>query len=307
MEVVISGLTLSDGDAVDRLMKRNSRTLGFLPRKALDDYLEKGTVLGARGDSGVLAGYLLYAANPFRFRVVHLCVSDDFREQRIARRLVDELKKTATTQKGIGLHCRRDYSAHGMWNALGFVPLNEKPSRAGTGHTLTFWYLDLAPSERLGLFRADTSEETVDVVVDSQILFDFHEPENDKTKPSKSLLSDFLADAVHSFLTDEIYLEIDRNNDPERREVPSLRGRRGSPVAVGLQVVSPTDLIIRHHELLERQSYVPDRVAGVALASLERMRSVFSEDGLGLTLQSPLRIPGKTFQKIFEHGFSRRS
>ena len=34
----------------------------------------------------------------------------------------------------------------------------------------------------------------------------------------------------------------------------------------GLQVVSPADVIIRHHELLERQSYGPARVAGVALA-----------------------------------------
>lgn len=325
MEVVISELTLSDGDAVDRLMKRNSRTLGFLPRKALDDYLEKGTVLGAKSDTGVLAGYLLYAANPFRFRVVHLCISDDFRAQKIARRLVDELKKTATTQKGIGLHCRRDYLAHHMWPALGFVPLNEKPSRSRAGRTLTFWYLDLAPSERLGLFRANTSDETVDIVIDSQILFDLHEPDNDKTKPSKSLLSDFLADAVRIFLTDEIYLEIDRNKDPERREVsrqhaggfpkinhdlksadhftnvlgelfsgssPSrtsdirhLAKTAASTVRVfvtrdeqllkesaaisdltGLHVLSPTDLFIRHHELLERQSYVPDRVAGVALA-----------------------------------------
>ena len=325
MDVVISGLTPSDGDAVDRLMKRNSRTLGFLPRKALDDYLEKGTVLGAKSDTGVLVGYLLYAANPFRFRVVHLCVSDDFRNQKVARRLVDELKKTATTQKDIGLHCRRDYLAHHMWPALGFVPLNEKPARSGTGHTLTLWYLDLAPGERLGLFRANTSDETVDVVVDSQILFDFHEPENDKTKPSKSLLSDFLAGAIHIFLTDEIYLEIDRSKDPKRREVsrqyaggfpkidhdaksaehfthvlggllpgstPSRRSdirhlakTAASTVRVfvtrdeqllkesasisnltGLHVLSPTDLIIRHHELLERQSYVPDRVAGVGLA-----------------------------------------
>ena len=324
MEIVISGLTLSDGDAVDGLMKRNSRTLGFLPRKALDDYLHKGTVLGARGDTGVLAGYLLYAANPFRFRVVHLCVSDDFRNQKIARRLVDELRKTATTQKGIGLHCRRDYSAHHMWPTLGFVPLDEKPSRSGTEHTLTFWYFDLAPSDRLGLFRANTSDEAVDVVVDSQILFDFHEPESDKTKPSKSLLSDFLADSLRIFLTDEVYLEIDRNEAPGRREMsrrhaagfpkidhdlqsadhftsvlsallpgstPSrqsdirhLAKTAASTVRVfvtrdekllkesaaisnltGLRVLSPTDLIIQHHELLERQSYAPGRVAGVTL------------------------------------------
>lgn len=41
--------------------------------------------------------------------------------------------------------------------------------------------------------------------------------------------------------------------------------------------------------------------------SLKRMRSVFREDGLGLTLQSPLRIPGETFRRMFEHGFSRQS
>ena len=325
MKVDILALTPADADAVDGLMKRNSRTLGFLPRKALDDYLEKGTVLGARSDTGVLAGYLLHAANPIRFRVVHLCVSDDFRNEGIARRLVEELKRSATTQKGIRLHCRRDYPAHHMWPALGFVPLDEKPSRSGAGHILTFWYLDLAPSDRLGLFRANTSDETVDVVVDSQILFDFHEPEDDKTKPSKSLLSDFLADSLRIFLTDEIYLEIDRNKDPKRRELsrqhasgfpkidhdlrsanhftnilgallsgstPSrksdirhLAKTAASTVRVfvtrdekllkesaeisnltGLQVLSPTDLIIRHHELLERQSYVPSRVAGVTLA-----------------------------------------
>ena len=129
MEITLSPLAPADADAVDELMKRNSRTLGFLPRKALDDYLHKGTVLGAWSHTGTLAGYLLYAANASRFRIVHLCVSDDFRNHGIARRLVDELKKTATTQRGIKLHCRRDYSAHHMWPVLGFIPLDEKPSR----------------------------------------------------------------------------------------------------------------------------------------------------------------------------------
>ena len=44
----ISVLTIADLDAVDELMKRYSSTLGFLPRAALEDYLQKAWVLGAK-------------------------------------------------------------------------------------------------------------------------------------------------------------------------------------------------------------------------------------------------------------------
>ena len=71
-------LTVADSEAVDALMMRNSSTLGFLPMEALRDYLEKGTVLGIKLESGKLIGYLLYAAYADRFRIVHLCVSEDF-------------------------------------------------------------------------------------------------------------------------------------------------------------------------------------------------------------------------------------
>ena len=323
-EVSISQLALSDADAVDELMKRNSQTLGFLPRKALDEYIRQRTAIGAKAATGQLAGYLLYAANPFRFRLVHLCVDNAFRGQRIARRLVDALRGAATTQTGIRLHCRRDYRANDMWPTLGFLPLGEKPARA-PGRRLTLWYLDLTPEDRLGLFRAKTSDETVDIVVDSQVFFDLHEPDNDTTRVSKSLLSDFMADSVRIVLTDEIYPEIDRNKDPNQREL-SRQHARGFPTVeydprsvdhfatalaellpgrtrsqksdirhlakaaasqvrtfvtrdgkllsesakistlTGLQVVPPADVIIRHHELLERQSYGPSRVAGVGLA-----------------------------------------
>lgn len=323
-EVSLSQLALSDADAVDELMKRNSQTLGFLPRKALDEYIRQRTAIGAKAATGQLAGYLLYAANPFRFRLVHLCVDDAFRGQRIARRLVDALRGAATTQTGIRLHCRRDYRANDMWPSLGFLPLGEKPARA-PGRRLTLWYLDLTPEDRLGLFRAKTSDETVDIVVDSQVFFDLHEPDNDTTRVSKSLLSDFMADSVRIVLTDEIYPEIDRNKDPNQREL-SRQHARGFPTieydprsvdhfatalakllpgrtrsqksdirhlakaaasqvrtfvtrdekllsesaristVTGLQVVPPADVIIRHHELLERQSYGPSRVAGVGLA-----------------------------------------
>ena len=47
MKITISHLTSRDLTAVDDLMKRHSNMLGFLPREALDEYLEKGGRLGA--------------------------------------------------------------------------------------------------------------------------------------------------------------------------------------------------------------------------------------------------------------------
>ena len=48
MSITISKLRPADLAAVDKLMKWNSRTLGFLPRKALLEYINKEGVLGAK-------------------------------------------------------------------------------------------------------------------------------------------------------------------------------------------------------------------------------------------------------------------
>ena len=66
--IAISVLTIDELDAVDELMKRYGSTLGFLPHAALEDYLQKEGVLGARTQDGRLVGYLMYAANRDRFR-----------------------------------------------------------------------------------------------------------------------------------------------------------------------------------------------------------------------------------------------
>ena len=324
MSVIISKLTPDDLASVDELMKCNSRTLGFLPREALLDYLKKEEVLGAKTRDDQLVGYLLYAAYPSYFRITQLCVSEDFRKQGLAKRFVDELKKSATTQKIIRLRCRRDFPAHKMWPELGFVPLDEKPGRSAAGHLLTHWYLTLAPDDQLSLFQAKTSEETLDVVIDAQVFFDFHEPDNDKTKPSKALFHDFSIDSLKLWITDELFVEIGRGKDLNQRRIARQRAREfpeiehnlkltehfeevlrtllpdnnqnqesdirhlaktaASDVDIfvtrdqallkkakkisnltNIRVLSPTDLIIKLHELSEKQSYVLNRVSGSEL------------------------------------------
>ena len=125
LNLTFEKLTSDDLDAVDVLMKRNSRTLGFLPTEALSDYLHKGRVLGAKVGENRLIGYLMYAPSQSRLRIVQLCVSQDFRGCGIAGQLLEELKAVATTQYAITLSCRRDFPAHHMWPKLGFVSIGK--------------------------------------------------------------------------------------------------------------------------------------------------------------------------------------
>ena len=331
MKIEILKLTSDSLEAVDELMKRNSRTLGFLPREALQSYLEKNSVIGAISDDDKLVGYLLFGANSDYFRITHLCVAEEYRGQGIARKLVNELMESTSTQKAIKLNCRRDYPVNNLWPRLGFVAVGEKRSRAREEHVLTRWQLILASDDQLQLFQAKTSDDTLDVIIDAHIFFDFYEPDSDKTKPSKVLLSDFLVDSLNLWITDELFNEINRQDDRERRKksrdrarnffqieaesrlvkpftemleelLPSDRPSGESDIRhlakaaasnvntfitrdqallqnsndiarlTGLEVINPVELIVRMHELAEKQSYAPDRIAGLGLR-WERLKS----------------------------------
>ena len=204
-------------------MKSHSGTIGFLPREVLHDHLRKEWVLGATDGDGRLIGYLLYAAYADRFRITQLCVAENFRGQRIARSLLDVLKASATTQKAIRLKCRNDFPANTIWPKLGFVPVDEKPGRSKEGHLVTFWRLTLALDDELALFRANISDDILDVVIDAQIFFDFDQPDDPVTLPSKVLVSDLFADSVNLWFTEELFNEIRRSHSVEERNEANRR------------------------------------------------------------------------------------
>ena len=178
MTYTVSSLTASDMAGVDDLMKRNSRTLGFLPRAALQEALDRGDVLGAHCKGDSLVGYLLYASYPERIRIVHLCVADEHRGTGLARLLYDALETTCTTQCVIRLNCRRDYDAHRLWPKLGFVPVDEKPGRSQDGKLLTCWEHRLRDDKQLDIFKERVSDQALDVAVDAQILFHLDAPDS---------------------------------------------------------------------------------------------------------------------------------
>ena len=223
MSGIVTKLTVADSDAVDALMMRNSSTLGFLPMEALLDYLEKGTVLGIKLENGELIGYLLYATYSDRFRIVHLCVSEDFQGQGNARRLFESLKSETTAQNRIVLNCRNDFPANDMWGKLGFVPLGEKPGHSRDRQLLTRWEFLLSYPKQSDFFKFKDPEpydDSINVVIDAQVFYDLFD---DRNRPgadqSKALFSDYLVDTINPLVTNEIYVEISRNPDATRREI----------------------------------------------------------------------------------------
>ena len=216
----IRTLDASDVDAVDRLMKANCATLGFLPREALLTYLQKGWALGAKCGDESLAAYLLYANRTRDVRVAHVCVCREFRGKGVARKLMERLATDSRNQGllSLELHCRRDFDANAMWGNLGFIPWGEKPGRARSGTTLTLWRRELVQSDQMQLVFDGAGHGEIDVVMDAQVVFDLETPDDDgPAVPSKALLSDFLADELNLKITDETLVEIDRDDIDERR------------------------------------------------------------------------------------------
>ena len=254
----ISRLTIDDLRPVDALMKRNSSTLGFLPRKALCEYLRAGGAFGARTDNDQLVGYVLFAAYPDYFRIAQLCVADEYRRKSIAGRLVNKLVKSATTQKVMRLHCRRDFEAHKIWPRLGFVPLDEKPGRSAAGTILTFFCRALAKDSQLEIFQARTSNDSLDIVIDAQVFFEFLEPESEKTEPSKALLSDFLIDAINLWVTEELFVEIDRQQDQVVRTKSRQRAHEFPKIEYDPQLFEHFNHILREILPSNTRSQVSD-------------------------------------------------
>jgi GNAT superfamily N-acetyltransferase len=217
MEVIIQILDPSHVTSVDDLGRSSRGTLGFLPEEALLKLLSKGWVYGALTPEGTLVGYLIFARYTHLFRITQLCVSKSHRGQGIGRILLDVLKKSATTQSVIKLRCRRDFPAHHMWPKLGFIAVDEGPGRSAAGYPLTLWSYKIAQDDELGLWRADTDDEAVDVVIDAQVFFNFDEPDAPSTLISKGLLNDFLVDSLKLWITDELFNEINRKQSVEER------------------------------------------------------------------------------------------
>lgn len=60
--------------SVKALWRQSSKTLGFFPSGAFDDYAKQKNILVAIDSKNACIGYLLYRCSHGRITIVHLCV-----------------------------------------------------------------------------------------------------------------------------------------------------------------------------------------------------------------------------------------
>lgn len=97
-------------DEVFHLYRRNSDTLGFLPRGAFEQFADDcGVLVACR--SGEVEGYVAFRRSADAVVLVHLCVRKDSRGSGIATQLMTEFLEEISDAAYVRLHCRQDWEA----------------------------------------------------------------------------------------------------------------------------------------------------------------------------------------------------
>lgn len=214
IEVVTEGSPHLDGAI--RLWRENRKTLGPYPKGAFLERAQSGQILAAVENGSVIGYVLFYTSEKHgRVRLTHLCVDSAHLGRGLARQLFEELRFRTTSQKGIGLYCRRDYEAWNLWPKLGFVPVSEKVGRSKDGHELTyFWLQHPHPT----LFSSLPVDERLKVVIDANIFLDLDDPSRNGADETAGMIADWLQPLIQICINDELYIEIYRNDDADQRK-----------------------------------------------------------------------------------------
>lgn len=203
---------------VKELGRANSATLGFLPEGAFDDYASKENIIVALDKNNNCVAYLLYRITDRRVIIVHLCVDECSRGCGITRDLIDFLSKRTKSCKGIGLHCRRDYTVNSLWPNLGFVAISEKAGRSIEGKLLTYWWRDYNQPNLFSDYINDKLNDKINVVIDANVFIDLKE--SSESTDSFYLMEnwDWLQEEIVFLITKELYNEIHRHSDKAVRD-----------------------------------------------------------------------------------------
>ena len=122
------------------LADANKKTLGFCPYCFYQQRAKNPGILVAF-INGDLAGYLIWSVNKNKnyTRLWQLCVKQEHKGKKLAKRLNDELVKLARPLSSqIQFHCKSHYGIDEMWRALGYSSIFDKPAKR-PGDTLTDW------------------------------------------------------------------------------------------------------------------------------------------------------------------------
>lgn len=238
MPITITKLSTSTPllDGIMALHRQNSKTLGFLPAGAFEEYAKLRRILVAMEDQTLL-GYLLYRVARGKAAIVHLCVAHEARGKGVARALVERLKLETKPLEGISLRCRRDYDINHMWSQFGFEAVHSKAGRGKDGAELTYWWFGHGHAD---LFSRAAEPDPVRqrVVVDANVFFDLHAKGTRASEDSKALLADWVQASIELVITKELRNEIEKSGDEEQR-------RASRAEATGYHTISADDSVFQ--------------------------------------------------------------
>ena len=213
---------------VIELGKKNSSTLGFLPKGAYKVHASENRIIAIVDKEEHLLGYLFYSVSKRKniAYIVQLCIDSNYRRKGISHKLFNELlKETKSIYRGIRVRCRRDYEASKVWPKLGFIAVNDMPGRSKSGSELTVWWYDFGSPD---LFSFDNIRDLSkdQVIIDANIFYSLMNKNSIFHRESSLLLSDWLIEEIEICLTSEIYNEINRNNEKDKREESRAYAKR---------------------------------------------------------------------------------
>lgn len=198
-------------EAVKRLWRSHSDTLGYMPAGAFADYAHERHILVALNGADCV-GYLLYRIVRDRVTIAHFCVAAEVRKQGVARAMLNHLIAATKRHRGIVLSCRRDFEASNTWPRLGFHASSERVGRAADGSELVCWAIDYGHAD---MFGEDGEPGALDAAIDSNIFLDLVERRNEETE---GLRADWLRPLVTLCYTPELLNEINRNENADTRK-----------------------------------------------------------------------------------------
>lgn len=141
------------------LQKRNHEALGFIPRAALAEKIDRGRIWLAT-ENGDPAGYLHHGSLAVpEVRVFQAAVQYDARRRHLGLALVADLlaRARAASARGVSLRCLDFLDANDFWTAAGFHRLTTEPGARGT---LNVWGRLLGRDGRDNETRGEGDKET---------------------------------------------------------------------------------------------------------------------------------------------------
>lgn len=199
------------------LYRKNSNTLGFLPRGAFEEFAHAGRVLAAIKQDTII-GYVAWRRSNDEAVLVHLCVSEEHRGSLCATHLLNALIEQCKNDAAIRLRCRKDYeAANRLWPRFAFAVEGEALGRGVDQAVLLVWRRVNRDPPLLEYIERTTSRPESIIAIDANVFFDLIAPESIHYQESAGLLADWLDD-VDVCITRELRNEISRQNNDKTRK-----------------------------------------------------------------------------------------